>query len=126
MFNNRIVIAQKELFISIFNANGKNYNDYKETVNKYSSVFKPLAAWMLAKGSDEFAVNDIVSHLNQYINRKKLNPANIKVSKSFVVINDQQFDDLIALIDFVHGNFPIAKKQDERVDRKSTRLNSSH
>ena len=29
MFNNRIVIAQKELFISIFNANGKNYNDYK-------------------------------------------------------------------------------------------------
>jgi len=120
MFNNRIVIAQKELFISIFNAVGKNYNDYKEIVNKYSSVFKPLAAWMLARDSDENAINDIVSHLTQYINRKKLNPANIKVSKTFVVINDQQFDDLMALIDFVHGNFPIAKKQEERVEQSET------
>jgi len=120
MFNNRIVIAQKELFISIFSAVGKNYNDYKEIVNKYNSVFKPLAAWMLARDSDENAINDIVSHLTQYINRKKLNPSNIKVSKSFVVINDQQFDDLMALIDFVHGNFPIAKKQEDNVQQSET------
>jgi hypothetical protein len=120
MFNNRIVIAQKELFISIFSAVGKNYNDYKEIVNKYNSVFKPLAAWMLARDSDENAINDIVSHLTQYINRKKLNPGNIKVSKSFVVINDQQFDDLMALIDFVHGNFPIAKKQEDNVQQSET------
>lgn len=120
MFNNRIVIAQKELFISIFSAVGKNYNDYKEIVNKYSSVFKPLAAWMLARDSDENAINDIVSHLTQYINRKKLNPANIKVSKSFVVINDQQFDDLMALIDFVHANFPVAKKQEDNVQQSET------
>jgi hypothetical protein len=120
MFNNRIVIAQKELFISIFSAVGKDYNNYKEIVNKYNSVFKPLAAWMLARDSDENAINDIVSHLTQYINRKKLNPSNIKVSKSFVVINDQQFDDLMALIDFVHGNFPIAKKQEEKVEQSET------
>ena len=94
MFNNRIVIAQKELFISIFNQFGKNYNDYKLVVNKYNSVFRPIAAWMLARGSDEFAINDIVSHLTEYINRKKLNPANIKVSKNFVVINDNPFSDL--------------------------------
>ena len=74
MFNNRIVIAQKELFISIFNQFGKNYNDYKLVVNKYNSVFRPLAAWMLARDSDEFAINDIVSHLTEYINRKKINP----------------------------------------------------
>ena len=55
-----------------------------------------------------------------YHERKKLNPANIKVSKSFVVINDQQFDDLIKLIDFVHGEFPIAKKQEERVEQSET------
>ena len=82
MFNNRIVIAQKELFISIFNAVGKNYNDYKETVNKYSSVFKPLAAWMLSKGSDEFAVNDIVEHITEYINRKKISPKDINITKN--------------------------------------------
>ena len=120
MFNNRIVIANKELFISIFKSVGKDYNSYKEIVNKYNSVFKPLAAWMLARDSDENAINDIVSHLTQYINRKKLNPANIKVSKSFVVINDNQFDDLMTLIDFVHGNFPIAKKQEERVEQTET------
>ena len=117
MFNNRIVFAQKELFISIFKSVGKDYNSYKEIVNKYNSVFKPLAAWMLARDSDENAINDIVSHLTQYVNRKKLNPSNIKVSKSFVVINDQQFDDLIALIDFVHGNFPVAKKQEEKEEK---------
>jgi hypothetical protein len=120
MFNNRIVIANKELFISIFKSVGKDYNSYKEIVNKYNSVFKPLAAWMLARDSDENAINDIVSHLTQYINRKKLNPANIKVSKSFVVINDEQFDDLMALIDFVHGNFPIAKKQEDNLQQSET------
>lgn len=120
MFNNRIVIANKELFISIFKSVGKDYNSYKEIVNKYNSVFKPLAAWMLARDSDENAINDIVSHLTQYINRKKLNPGNIKVSKSFVVINDNQFDDLMALIDFVHGNFPIAKKQEDNVQQSET------
>lgn len=120
MFNNRIVIANKELFISIFKSVGKDYNSYKEIVNKYNSVFKPLAAWMLSRDSDENAINDIVNHLTQYINRKKLNPGNIKVSKSFVVINDQQFNDLMALIDFVHGNFPIAKKQEDNVQQSET------
>jgi hypothetical protein len=120
MFNNRIVIANKELFISIFKSVGKDYNSYKEIVNKYNSVFKPLAAWMLARDSDENAINDIVSHLTQYINRKKLNSGNIKVSKSFVVINGDQFDDLMALIDFVHGNFPIAKKQEDNVQQSET------
>jgi hypothetical protein len=120
MFNNRVVIANKELFISIFKSVGKDYNSYKEIVNKYNSVFKPLAAWMLARDSDEFAINDIVSHLTEYINRKKLNPGNIKISKSFVVINDQQFDGLMALIDFVHGNFPIAKKPEDNVQQSET------
>ena len=120
MFNNRIVIAQKELFISIFNQFGKNYNDYKLVVNKYNSVFRPLAAWMLARDSDEFAINDIVSHLTEYINRKKLNPANIKVSKNFVVINDNSFSDLIEFIDFVHGNFPVVKKQEESTQQQET------
>jgi hypothetical protein len=93
MFNYRIVVANKDLFNSIFKSVGKDYNNYKEIVNKYSSVFKPIAAWMLARHSDEFAINDIVSHLTEYINIRKLNPANIKVSKSFVVINDNQLND---------------------------------
>jgi len=120
MFNNRIVIAQKELFISIFNQFGKNYNDYKLVVNKYNSVFRPLAAWMLARDSDEFAINDIVSHLTEYINRKRLNPANIKVFKSVVVINDNSFSDLNEFIDFVHGNFPVVKKQEETQQQQET------
>ncbi len=119
MFNNRIVIAQKELFISIFNQFGKNYNDYKLVVNKYNSVFRPLAAWMLARDSDEFAINDIVSHLTEYINRKKLNPANIKVSKNFVVINDTSFSDLTEFINFVHGTFPVVKKQEETTQQET-------
>jgi hypothetical protein len=120
MFNYRIVVANKDLFISIFKSVGKDYNNYKEIVNKYNSVFKPLAAWMLARDSDEFAINDIVSHLTEYINIKKLNPANIKVSKSFVVINEQSNSELEELINFVHGNFPIAKKQEERVEQTET------
>jgi hypothetical protein len=111
MFNNRIVIAQKELFISIFNQFGKNYADYRAVIDKYNSVFKPIAAWMLARDSDEFAINDIVSHLTEYINIKKLNPANIKVNKSVVVINDNSFDDLTEFINFVHGNFPVVRQQ---------------
>ena len=82
MFNNRIVTAQKELLTSIFNQFGKNYNDYKRIVDKYNSIFKLLAAWMLARDSDEFAINDVVNHLSEYIKRKKLSPENIKVSKS--------------------------------------------
>ena len=117
MFNYRIVVANKDLFNSIFKSVGKDYNNYKEIVNKYSSVFKPIAAWMLARDSDEFAINDIVNHLTEYINIKKLNPANIKVSKSFVVINEQSNSELEELINFVHGNFPIAKKQEERVEQ---------
>ncbi len=86
MFNNRIVIAQKKLFIDMLSAVGKNYDDYQEIINKYNSVFKPIAVWMLVRDAEEFEIDDIVSHLTQYINRKKLNPGNIKVSKSFVVI----------------------------------------
>ena len=120
MFNYRIVVANKDLFVSIFKSVGKDYNNYKETINNYSSVFKPIAAWMLARDSDEFAINDIVSHLTEYINIRKLNPANIKVSKSFVVINEQSNSELEELINFVHGNFPIAKKQEERVEQTET------
>jgi len=112
MFNYRIVVANKDLFNSIFKSVGKDYNNYKEIVNKYSSVFKPIAAWMLARDSNEFAINDIVSHLTEYINIKKLNPANIKVSKSFVVINEKSNSDLEEFINFVHGDFPIVKKQE--------------
>ena len=111
MFNNRIVIAQKELFISIFNQFGKNYSDFRPVIDKYNSVFKPIAAWMLARDSDEFAINDIVSHLTEYINIKKLNPANIKVNKIAVVINDNSFSDLNEFINFVHGNFPVVRQQ---------------
>jgi hypothetical protein len=111
MFNNRIIIAQKELFISIFKSVGKDYNNYKEIINNYSSIFKPIAAWMLARDSDEFAINDIVSHLTEYINIKKLNPANIKVNKIAVVINDNSFDDLNDFTNFVHGNFPVVRQQ---------------
>lgn len=111
MFNNRIVIAQKELFISIFGQFGKNYNDYKLVVNKYNSVFKPIAAWMLARDSDEFAINDIVSHLTEYINIKKLNPANIKVTRNDIVINGESSPNLEEFINFVHGTFPVVRQQ---------------
>jgi hypothetical protein len=33
MFNNRIVIAQKKLFIDMLSAVGKNYDDYQEIIN---------------------------------------------------------------------------------------------
>ena len=119
MFNNRIVTAQKELLTSIFNQFGKNYNDYKRIVDKYNSIFKLLAAWMLARDSDEFAINDVVNHLSEYIKRKKLSPENIKVSKSKddksiyeVTINENSYDDLMKFIEFVHGEFPIVKQQE--------------
>ena len=38
MFNNRIVIAQKELFISIFNKFEKNYADYRAIIDKYNCI----------------------------------------------------------------------------------------
>jgi len=120
MFNNRIVIAQKKLFIDMLSAVGKNYDDYQEIINKYNSVFKPIAVWMLVRDAEEFEIDDIVSHLTQYINRKKLNPGNIKVSKSNIVINDQSIPDKQELINFVHANFPIAKKQEERVEQSET------
>ena len=111
MFNNRIVIAQKELFISIFNKFEKNYADYRAIIDKYNSVFKPIAAWMLARDSDEFAINDIVSHLTEYINIKKLNPTNIKVTRNDIVINGESSPNLEEFINFVHGNFPVVRQQ---------------
>ncbi len=42
MFNYRIVVANKDLFISIFKSVGKDYNNYKETINNYSSVLNLL------------------------------------------------------------------------------------
>ena len=120
MFNNRIVIAQKELFISIFNKFGKNYADYRAVIEKYNSVFRPIAAWMLARDSDEFAINDIVSHLTEYINRKKLNPANIKVTKNDVFINGESSPNLEEFINFIHGTFPVVKKQIDNVQQNET------
>ena len=55
---------------------------------------------MLVRDAEEFEIDDIVSHLTQYINRKKLNPGNIKVSKSNIVINDQSIPDKQELINF--------------------------
>jgi hypothetical protein len=120
MFNNRIVIAQKKLFIDMLSAVGKNYDDYQEIINKYNSVFKPIAVWMLVRDAEEFEIDDIVSHLTQYINRKKLNPGNIKVSKSNIVINDQSIPNKQELINFVHANFPVAKKQEDNVQQSET------
>jgi hypothetical protein len=120
MFNNRIVIAQKELFISIFNKFGKNYADYRAVIDKYNSVFRPIAAWMLARDSDEFAINDIVSHLTEYINRKKINPANIKVTRNDIVINGKSSPNLEEFINFVHGTFPVVKKQIDNVQQNET------
>ena len=120
MFNNRIVIAQKKLFIDMLSAVGKNYDDYQEIINKYNSVFKPIAVWMLVRDAEEFEIDDIVSHLTQYINRKKLNPGNIKVSKSNIVINDQSIPNKTELINFVHANFPVAKKQEDNVQQSET------
>ena len=79
----------------MFKSVGKDYNNYKETINNYNSVFKSIAAWMLARDSNEFAINDIVSHLTEYINRKKLNSANIKVSIANITINDKSIPDFI-------------------------------
>jgi len=111
MFNYRIVVANKDLFISIFNKFEKNYADYRAIIDKYNSVFRPIAAWMLARDSDEFAINDIVSHLTEYINIKKLNPANIKVTRNDVVINGESSPNLEEFINFVHGNFPVVRQQ---------------
>lgn len=114
MFNYRIVVANKDLFIQMFKSVGKDYNNYKESINNYNSVFKSIAAWMLARDSNEFAINDIVSHLAEYINRKKLNPANIKVSIANIVINDKSIPNLEELFNYVHATFPIVKKQEEQ------------
>ncbi len=126
MFNYRIVVANKDLFISIFRSVGKDYNDYKEIVNKYMSLYKPLSAWMLSKGSDEFAINDIVEHIRTYINLKKLSPSDINITKSkdendniiyLVNLQGNQFSELMTFIDFVHGNFPIVRKQEEKAEQ---------
>lgn len=113
MYNNRrLIVAQKDLLISIFNEMRKDYNSYRELVNKHDGVFKLLAAWMFARDAEEAAVLDVKNHLTEYINNSKLNPRDINVSKKSVSIGNNSFDELIAFIDFVHGNFPIVKKQE--------------
>ena len=125
MFNYRIVVANKDLFISIFKSVGKDYNDYKDIVNKYTSLYKPLSAWMLSKGSDEFAINDIVEHIRTYINLKKLSPSDINITKNrdendkviyLVNLKGNLFAELMPFIEFVHGNLPIVRKQEEKAE----------
>lgn len=111
MFNNRVVIANKELFSKIFEKYGKNYADYSSIVNKYKSVYRSIAAWMLARDSNENAINDIVSHLDEYVRRKKLDPGKISVSLNSITINDDSSNDLESFINHVHGTFPIVKKE---------------
>lgn len=114
MFNNRVIIANKDLFIAIFKSKGKNYIDFKDKVNNYNSIFKSIAAWMLARDSNEIAINDIVEHLTEYINRKKLNPENIKVNSKSIQINDYSSEEAEEFINYVHGEFPIVRKQEEQ------------
>lgn len=114
MFNNRVIVANKDLFIAIFKFKEKNYVDFRDKVNNYNSVFKPIAAWMLARDYDEITINDIVEHLTEYINSKKLNPGYIKVNIKSIQINDYSFEDAEEFINYVHGEFPIVRKQEEQ------------
>jgi hypothetical protein len=117
MFNYRIVIAQAELLKSIIEAQGKNYLDFSEKINSFESSFKQLAAWMIARDAEDAILNDVIKrHLKQYVDAKQLSINDIRANAEFAFIKGEKFPDIESLINFVHGEFPIAYADtDEKV-----------
>lgn len=109
MFNYRIVIAQAQILRSILEAKGKNYPDFSEKINSFESSFKQLAAWMIARDAEDAILMDVIKrHLKQYIDAKQLSYDDIKANAEFAFIKGKKFPDIESLINFVHGNFPVA------------------
>ena len=109
MFNYRIVIAQAELLKSIIEAQGKNYLDFSDKINSFESSFKQLAAWMIARDAEDAILNDVIKrHLKQYVDAKQLSVNDIRANAEFAFIKGEKFPDIESLINFVHGEFPIA------------------
>lgn len=117
MFNYRIVIAQAELLKSIIEAQGKNYLDFIDKINSFESSFKQLAAWMIARDAEDAILNDVIKrHLKQYVDAKQLSTNDIRANAEFAFIKGEKFPDIESLINFVHGEFPIAYADtDEKV-----------
>jgi hypothetical protein len=113
MFNNRIVIANKDLFIAIFKSKGKNYIDFRDKVNNYNSVFKPIAAWMLAR---DIEPDHYIEAIQKYVDSKRI--TKFSVGKNAVKINNEVFDDALKLTEYIHAQFPIlqAEKQGENTE----------
>ena len=118
MFNNRLVLANKDLFISIFNTVGKNYNDFRQVVNNFDPPsLRPLAAWCLANNFLDTLTESIVSDVSAYLKKSPKIISDIVVKKDRVVILGEEFlsdpnDKTLVLrfSEFIHSNFPIERQ----------------
>lgn len=118
MFNNRLILANKDLFISIFNTVGKNYNDFRQVVNNFDPPsLRPLAAWCLANNFLDLLTESIVSDVSAYLKKSPKIISDIVVKKDRVVILGEEFlsdpnDKTLVLrfSEFIHSNFPIERQ----------------
>jgi len=118
MFNNRLILANKDLFISIFNTVGKNYNDFRQVVNNFDPPsLRPLAAWCLANNFLDTLTESIVSDVSAYLKKSPKIISDIVVKKDRVVILGEEFlsdpnDKTLVLrfSEFIHSNFPIERQ----------------
>lgn len=118
MFNNRLILANKDLFISIFNTVGKNYNDFRQVVNNFDPPsLRPLAAWCLANNFLDTLTESIVSDVSAYLKKSPKILSDIVVKKDRVVILGEEFlsdpnDKTLVLrfSEFIHSKFPIERQ----------------
>jgi hypothetical protein len=118
MFNNKLILANKDLFISIFNTVGKNYNDFRQVVNNFDPPsLRSLAAWCLANNFLDTLTESIVSDVSAYLKKSPNIISNIVVKKDRVVILGEEFlsdpnDKTLVLrfSEFIHSNFPIERQ----------------
>ena len=118
MFNNKMVLANKDLFVSIFNTVGKNYNDFRQVVNNFDPPsLRPLAAWCLANNFPLPVIESVMSDINAYLKKSPQTLSDISVKKDRVVIHNQEFlsnpDDeslLLRFTEFIHSKFPIERQ----------------
>src|SRR5699024_6070036 len=94
-------------------------NDYQRTTKEWYFYTSRVAIWMLDYNSDsrnshliEFSLNDVKQDYNIFLSRDYC-------KKQFY--NEEQFQEYVS-----SRQETKIKKQNDWVDRKSTRLNSSH
>jgi hypothetical protein len=72
---------------------------------------------MIARDAEDAILNDVIKrHLKQYVDAKQLSINDIRANAEFAFIKGEKFPDIESLINFVHGEFPIAYADtDEKV-----------